>query len=331
MIRKIALFFVVTFVTLWFFGAHLVKNKLISAISELESDNIKISYQDTKISGFPFYWQVTFISPKVSVIDQKSIKEISGQALNVRTDYLIQNIGLDLGNMVNYSDISGVENKREYNLISNKDMRIDVFFQKPLYFLDFDSAWKTIYSLTKFDLGTIEVSSQENKLFAFSDIQAISETKQIGSVNSMNFKLTGDYGSEYDESKVKNAHLLLDLSYFINNPLLSSETQVDFERKIELSKFQLKLDDASLDMRGALNLSRSNLPRGDFDVALVKYHDVINKIVPEDFIVSSSYIKQVINKVNAAEAGNNAQNVNFKIFFSNKGISVGKDSDSGVN
>lgn len=319
------MFLIIVFVTLWFFGAHLVKNKLISFIGELESDNIKISYQDTKISGFPFYWQITFISPKVSLIDQKSIKEISGRALNIKTDYLIQDIGLDLGKTIYYSDIGSVESKQEYNLVSNKDMKMDIIFQKPLYFLELDSAWKNVSALAKCDLGIIEVDSKGNKIFSVSDIQVISETKQISSINSVNVKLTGDYSSDYNSSSnVKKAHLLLDLSYLINNPLLNSDQQINFERKIELSKLQLKLDESSLDLRGALSLNRNSLPQGDFDVYLGRYQDVINKIIPEDFIISSSYIKQMIAKSNASEAINSVQNVRFKIFFSNKGVSIGK-------
>ena len=327
MIRKVILFLIIVLVTLWFFGAHLVKNKLLSAAHEFESDNIKISHQGTKISGFPFFWQVDFISPKISLIDQKSIREVSLSKLQVKTDYFIQNINFDLGKGVQYTDMGTSEDKIEYDFISNKDMKIDLFLQESLYFYDFDSAWKNIASLTKCDFGTVAVNSAGSKLFELSDIQALAESKQINAVSSLNVKLTGDYNADEEYAKVKKAHLLVDLSYLVNNPLLSIEDHpVDFEHKLEFAKFQLKLDDASLGLQGDLSLSRSSLPRGDFSISLVKYQDVISKIIPEDFIISQSYIKQVVSKAAVADLGPNIQNIGFKVFFSSKGVSVGQMS-----
>jgi hypothetical protein len=322
-IRKVILFLIIVLVTLWFFGAHLVKNKLLAAAHELESDNIKISHQGTKISGFPFFWQVEFLSPKISFVDQKSIKEVSLLKFQVKTDYLIQNINFDLGKEIQYSDMNISEDKIEYDFVSNKDMKIDLFLQSSLYLHEFESVWKNIASLAKCDFGTVAVNSGGSKLFDFSDIQALAESKQINAVSHLNLKLTGDYDSDNEYAKVKKAHLLVDLSYLVNNPLLSIEDHpVDFERKLEFAKFHLKLDDASLGIQGDLCLSRSSLPRGDFDVSLVKYQDVISKIVPEDSIISQSYIKQAVSKAAVAELGPNVQNIGFKIFFSNKGISI---------
>lgn len=327
MIRKVILFFIIVLVTLWFFGAHLVKNRLLDAVHEFESDNIKISHQGAKISGFPFFWQVDFISPKISLIDQKSIREVSLSKLRVKTDYLIQNIKFDFGKEVQYSDMNISEDKIEYDFVSNKGMKIDLSFEAPLYLQEFDSAWKNITSLTKCDFGTVAVNHGGSKLFEFSDIQALAESKQINAVSHLNVKLTGNYNAEDEYAKVKKAHLLVDLSYLVNNPLLSVEDHpVDFERKLEFAKFQVKLDDASLGVQGDLSLSRSSLPRGDFAVSLVKYQDVISKIVPEDFIISQSYIKQAVGKAAVAELGPNVQNITFKIFFSNKGVSIGQVS-----
>lgn len=75
---------------MWFAGAHLIKNKLLLIAEEASSDNIKFSYQDTNISGFPFNWQVNFISPKLTLIEQKSLRDIVLPVLNVKFNYLLR-------------------------------------------------------------------------------------------------------------------------------------------------------------------------------------------------------------------------------------------------
>lgn len=69
MIRKILLLISLVVIVLWFAGAHFIKGRLISAITELSSDNVKISYQEIAVSGFPLAWEVEFLSPKVTVVD----------------------------------------------------------------------------------------------------------------------------------------------------------------------------------------------------------------------------------------------------------------------
>ena len=77
MIRKIVLAFVALFIVTWLALAHFAKSKVMSFISNFQTDNARISYSDASIAGFPFSWKVRFASPKITIIDQDISREIS--------------------------------------------------------------------------------------------------------------------------------------------------------------------------------------------------------------------------------------------------------------
>ncbi len=77
MIRKIVLAFVALFIVTWLALAHFAKSKVMSFISNFQTDNARISYSDASIAGFPFSWKVRFASPKFTIIDQDISREIS--------------------------------------------------------------------------------------------------------------------------------------------------------------------------------------------------------------------------------------------------------------
>ena len=85
MIRKIAIVFVALFVVSWIALAHFAKSKVTLFISNLQTDNAKISYSDASISGFPFAWKVRLASPKITIIDQDISREISSEYMDCRS------------------------------------------------------------------------------------------------------------------------------------------------------------------------------------------------------------------------------------------------------
>jgi len=321
-IRKIILFIIVALVVTWLAGAHIIKNRLIMIAEDASSDNIKFSYQDTKISGFPFSWQVTFISPKLTITDQKSLREIFIPSLNTKFDYSMQGVVFNSGQIIYCNDIQGPL-VQEYQFISDQDISVNAYFTESLYFMDSALQWKDFISAIKFDLSSIKMDLAGREIFTMSDIQVRSRQEQNDFISSMQLKLVGNYSASASYLNVSKAHLLVDLSYLINNHLLESEGKIDFDRKLKLSKIKLYLDNASLDLSGVLNLTRSSLPHGELDVSLVQYHDVINAVVPDDFMFSADYIKKIIAKATLSDANNDSNNVEFKVRFSDKGISVG--------
>ncbi|MFV9848031.1 MAG: hypothetical protein AB8U06_06270, partial [Rickettsia aeschlimannii] len=67
MIRKILLFVFLAFTIIWFATAYTIKNNVVSLIKNSESDNLKISYNAVKFSGYPFNWEITVTDPKVKL------------------------------------------------------------------------------------------------------------------------------------------------------------------------------------------------------------------------------------------------------------------------
>ena len=71
-------------------------------------------------------------------------------------------------------------------------------------------------------------------------------------------------------------------------------------------------------------LARNDAPKGKISVKLVEYENLVNILVPDDFIFSKSYVKRFIAKAAAIEFSNAITNkVNFDIEFSDKGIVLG--------
>ena len=103
MIRKIALALVVLFVLTWIVLAHFAKSKIVSFVNNSQTDNIKISYSDASIAGFPFGFQVRFASPKITIIDQAISREIASDYLNCSFSYKLGNAKLDFGKVLYYS------------------------------------------------------------------------------------------------------------------------------------------------------------------------------------------------------------------------------------
>ena len=326
MIRKILLLTAVVVVALWLTGAHLVKGNLILAIKDLSSDNIKFSYQDTKLSGFPFNWEVKFLSPKITIIDHKVLRELSTQEIKFKFNYLLQSVNLDLSKLIKYSETQGKFVKK-YQFSSNQNMFVNMKFDESLYFLSTALQWKKFIASTEFNLPQLTGILDDREIFILSKIKVISKQERSDLFDKIRLKLFGNYNSSVSYLKVNKARLFVDLNYLINNSVFNDGKKSDFERKLEISRARLKFDNAALDFSGVLKLTSSSLPQGEIDVSMVQYHNVIDTLFPEDFIISGSHIKEIISKATLFDFNNselNTNNVNLKIHFSNHGISVGK-------
>ena len=317
MIRKIILLTIAVLIVMWFAGAHLIKNKLLLIVEEASSDNIKFSYQDTKISGFPFSWQVNFISPKLTLIEQKSLRDIALPALNIKFNYLLRDVVFDFGTAINCSHIQDTF-IHEYKFFSEQSVIVNISFKESIYFLKSDSLWENFVTSVNFDLPFVRVSSDEKDLFNLSEIHLLSTREQEGEVGKTHLKLIGNYNASNSYSRPNTAHLLLDLSYLINNDSLAREEELEFNRRLNFSTAKLRLDNASLDLSGFINLTKISAPYGELDVSLEHYHDFMNILVIENLEHYIDYIKILITKATLADANN----VSFKLFFSDKGISV---------
>ena len=314
---------------MWFTGAHLIKNKLIRIAEEASSDNIKISYQDVKISGFPFNWQVSFVSPKLTFIEQKSLRDIVLSGLNIKFDYLLQHVIFDFGTMINCTHTQE-ELMREYRFFSEQSVELNISFKEPIYFLESHSLWEDGISSVKLDLPLVHVRSAERENFSLSGIHVLSKREQEGAVSRTYLKLLGNYNAANTYSRPGAAHLLLDLSYLINNNSKVAEEKLEFNRRIELLKAKFSLDNTSIDLSGFINLTKSSAPHGELDVAIEQYNEFMNLVVMQNWEDSIDYIKVFATKAILADSNKDANIVAFKMVFSDKGVSFRGHDLSGL-
>lgn len=309
--------------------AHLAKSKLISLINNSQTDNIKISYSDASIAGFPFSWTIKFTSPKITIIDKVISREISSDYLNCVLDYSLDNATLEFGSILHYSTYSD-DAPMEYSLQSQDKMHIFVDFVNLFYKVDPSNSAREIIKNIKFSNPSIVgFAGSEEELFNLSRLNMNLASKFIDGAEYISLKLSGDYKSSLSNEthKINNANLFLDTNYIINenNGITNENNNLKFDRKIEIINAKINLDESSCDIKGSVSLSRINMPEGKISVKLVRYDDFVDSLVPEDFIFSRHYIKKIISKAVSVEFGNPITNkVNFDINFSDKGIELGR-------
>ncbi len=322
MIRKILLLCILVAIALWVVGAHIIKGKIVDKASQYNSDNIKLQFQDAKIFGFPFDWKIKLISPKITIVNQNGLKELSAEEIVLSFGYSLTSAQINLGRKIVYNEANNSV-LQTHTLLSPLDINWDISFNNSLFFVDSNSNWrdqlKSFYSVVPQLSGLLG----DKEVFSLGSVKLSSLQEKKDNNNVLRVKMSGDYSSAVSYMKINKAHLLIDLSYHeVPENLLEN---VDFERKLELSNFQLKFDNSALDVKGVLRLSRSSLPNGKLDVAIHQYHDVVDILIPEDFIFSKSFFKKVLSKATASELNkDDIGNANFKIVFSDKGVMVGK-------
>lgn len=325
MIRKISLFIIALIIGAWLIAGHIIKNKLIIITSNFASDNIKFSYKDTELSGFPFYWQITYIDPKIEIINQKHSSEISLPQFNVKINYLIKDVDLQFGNLAYYDwNKNGVIS--EYKIVSTEDIVMNLKFDESLCFLNSVLDWNKAGMSVNLDIARIDTINN-SKIFSLSDINLSFHQKNNNEISNKDIKLITNYSSSENDLRIKKAYLMLDLEYLTNNTVFNINKKLDFEHKINLSKISLKLDDSFLDISGSLKFNRDSAPRGDLNISINNPNLISEFLLSDNFISRNPSIKPIISKLNLSnlpDDNDNYQKSDFKVHFSDKGISIGK-------
>ena len=319
MIRKILLFCIIVITALWFAGAHIIKGKIADYTIRYNSDNVKFQFQDIKVSGFPFDYQIKLIAPKISLVNQTGLKEICIDEIILNLGFILNSSKINLGRKIIYNDtISG--NPQSYLISSLQDINCDINFYNSLFLGDNDL--RDQIKVLQSTIPQVIISTDEREIFNLANIKLLS-TNDKQEDNILKVKLSGDYSSPISYMKVNKAFLLVDLDY---QQVPSGKLEkIDYEKKLDLSCFQLKFNNAAIDIKGNLKLSRTSLPNGKLDIAIHQYHDVVDTLIPDNFVLPKSFLKKVISKASASELNkNDIGNANFKIVFSDKGISIGK-------
>lgn len=238
-------------------------------------------------------------------------------------NYLLRAADVIFGKSIEYSD-EKQEILQKYKFVSDEDIAIKFGFKESLYISE--SGWRNNIISIALNLSELAGFFEGREIFKLSSIKALSTYNKGDLVDKIEIKLTGDYNSTANYLNINKAHLLADLSYLTNNEVLDSANKIDFERKIEVGNILLGFDNASLNASGFLKLTKSNLPSGDIAVSMVKYQDVIDVLVPENFTIPKSYLKTIIAQTTLKVGDkdlNNDDKADFKLRFSDKGVFLG--------
>ena len=326
MIRKILLFIALSFSIAWFAGAYLIKSKVVSLIRNSNSENVKLLYNDIKVSGFPLAWKINLIEPKIIFINSADSKEISTEELICIFDFSLKKTKIVIEKELKYRQNLGDE-KTEYLLRLSKDIENSVKFIKPIYDLS-----------TNDNIDTAVKSVQlKSKLLSF-----LHDDKEMFKIADLVFALNKDHYKENEDILIKLQALYEGPDNFLNFNSASLNFSGAFNISVvsnlpsylnafKVSELDIAFGDSQIGIKGAIAFTKGKLPQGKLTVNLVHYDNIINNIIPEHFIIPRVMLNNLVEKVvsnNSREfqRSSNARSDNdikFDIEFSENGVNIG--------
>lgn len=280
MIRKILFFIILFFISGWFAGAYFTKAKTVALVKSLESDSIKITYDDVRVLGFPKLWKIKFINPKVQLPIYPRLQTFSAKEILCIFDPSFKKVKLEFG-----YDIKQTENSHdqitENLIISNQPLDIMAKFSKALYQISFGDSLKNIIKSVVFNNETLIVKNNDKIIFELSDL-LLSINKNLGSKKNENIMITlrGEYKAAKDFWHFTHATFDMDSRFESEN--------------IKLNHFVLTLDDSKIDVTGEAKISPYQIPQGKLTITLDNYSNIIDKLLPSNFTLQKSIVKNII-------------------------------------
>ena len=327
MIRKILFCIIILATIVWLAGAYYIKSKLLESLNAMVSSNVDFSYKDSSIGGFPFSWKISIKEPKLALISQSAAREVSAEKAEFHFDYDLNSVRIILPEIIEYN-FNKAEVFYNYSLFSEDRMTAKVNFVDSLYKIPGDKKWTENYIKSiNLRLPYMKAIHENEEIFSLSNSVVKLLQDYTDDIDRYRVKVASDYGSDVSHMKINKAHLLLDFDYVVrNNRSFDKESLKGFDHKFSINKFLFRFDNASLDIAGSLKLARSSLPDGNIKISMLQYRDVVDFMVPEDFIISRSYIKKVIAKstmTSLNKVASNDDDVKFEVNFSDNGILIG--------
>ncbi|MGX6960535.1 MAG: hypothetical protein ACIPMY_04900 [Rickettsia endosymbiont of Pentastiridius leporinus] len=336
MIRKILIFVFLAFTIVWFAVAYTIKNNVINLIKNSETDNLKISYNNVKFSGYPFHWKITIIDPKVKLIDHVNSKEFSSENVILTITYSTKKAALNFGPFIrendNYSDKIFT-----YDMRSNEDIKGITKFNKPLYKISKDDDLQEIIKSIKLNNKSLLIFKDNQEIFKINDLDFFISKKDLDKNERISLVLNMNYESEQDIANFKNANI--EMSAFLTFTPDSENSAI--LQDINIDKLVFTCDkDAKINLNGTLQFFANKLPEGKLSFELENYNSIVDKLLPHNILFSKKIIKTIIAKaINKApgenlmidqqkstdlnSAYNNIEKAKFDIEFSDKGINIG--------
>jgi len=320
------------FTIVWFAVAYTIKSNVINLIKNSESDNLKISYNAVKFSGYPFNWKITIIEPRLKLIDHVNSKEFSSDNIILGVAFSAKKATVNFGSFVKEVDNYG-DKTFTYDMRSDEDIKGVSKFNKPLYKISKDDNLKELIKSLQFNNKSLLIFKDEQEIFKINDLAFFMAKKNLAKNENISLVLNMNYDSEKNIANFKNANLeiVTSLSFAPD-----SEDSAILQN-LNIEKFAFICDhDSKIALNGVLEFFANKLPHGKLSFELENYHSVIDKLLPNNIIFSKKLIKTIIAKaINKAsdepliigeESNNLSHNIEkakFDIEFSDRGINIG--------
>lgn len=341
MIRKILIAIFLVYTLIWLIIAYTVKNNIVNIVKDAQTDNIKLSYSQVRISGFPLYMRINLVDPKIKFIDHINSKEISAKKMKFLFDFSFQKADMVFGDQIKQQE-NFADKLIEYDVNSKENIILSVKLNKPLYKL-LSKDWLRSIESIQWNNKLLVVNHENKEIFNIIDLAFLikNEKSQNDSQNSEGDKnlavqLSLLYDSAEDFLNFKKAKLDLDsLINIASNPTIGE----NFIKNLTINHLIFSSEDNSqVNLTGSLGFFVRHLPKGKLFFEVTNYHKVVDKLIPNNLLLPKEMIKTLIEKAansslseivksdfnepNFGKIGT-YEKIKFDIEFSDKGINIG--------
>lgn len=293
-------FLVITFLVMWFTGAHIIKRQAGVFLAQQNTDSLKINYEDIVVSGFPAKWTLKLKNLKIETIDNSTHNELEfGDA------YAHLDLGLKTIDFVFDSDMKLVLAKdtpssREVRIQTTKLNDLVFKFNRSLLFLiaqglsEFPTYLKSAYLNTHhFELVEGEsIIAQLNDLDL--RLRRVSKDKDAA---TMSINVKGQYKGNEDLFKFRDAKFNTNLDIDIEAVNIDDKKRRIY-KAIDIKEFNGQFNqNISIDLVGKVSTGFEQIPTGDLKVKVTNYPDLIDIVLAPNLIVSPDNLKRMISQV----------------------------------
>ncbi|MCC8417582.1 MAG: hypothetical protein LN588_03630 [Rickettsia endosymbiont of Bryobia graminum] len=330
MIRKILISIFLLYILIWFATANIIKSNIVNTIDNSQTDNLKISYNQVKVAGFPGRLKISLLEPKVKLIGHTNSKEISTDQLIFTPTFSFKKADITLGNSI--KQVESFDEKQIETIVqSNVLITALVKFNKPIYGFSRTDNLKSMIKFLEVNNENLSVIHQNKECCNISDLNFIVNKTQNVEDNEMFIKTHLIYSSEENLLNFKKAELDLFMLAQIDEDKAKKTNSL---KNINVDHLKFLCDDsAQIYLTGGLQLFKDSLPNGKLSFELTDYHKLIDKLIPNNWLLPRKIIKMVINKILVLPGteiikveGQNLEpyeKIKLDISFSSKGIFIG--------
>lgn len=274
---------------MWFAGAYYIKSKIANLVWNLESDNLKISYEKLEMYGFPKQWKVKFTNPTIKFIHYTNFRELSTEEVIWIIDPTFKKAYIEFSNSI--KQIHKLNNNQsEFFINSQERLKALIKFDKLFYKINTADNLLSIFKTFKFNNDLFSFSFQGEVKFNLLNTALIINKKKENNIHEIKFE------TEY----VKIENLLPSKQAILNLNLIhnSQDSEIhDLTQILKVNNFSLDFKDSNMKLNGKIHFFKTRKPEGKVMVNLTNYAIFFNNIIPNDFMLPKSYLEKIIANV----------------------------------